>query len=147
MKNHVAAVGIAVILGAGLCMLPEQEPTEGGPEPLWVAVLGAAPHVVDSDAELRAAQRRIEQHGAIVQALCAQRLTLLEAAVCFDEIGRDCNHHRFFRGDSQIERVCRQVIHWTALQDPGVACQLEFQLEDILGASVGDVPDACHASR
>lgn len=134
MKNHMAALLATVIPGLGLWMLPERE---SGPESaglLWMTMTMPEEDARSAESEraLEAAHRRIEEHTAIIQAMCEHRLTLLQAVASFEEIGRGYNYHRFFRGHSNLERLCRQVIHWTALQDPVLACHLELQLGEIL---------------
>jgi hypothetical protein len=86
----------------------------------------------------------------VIEELLAERLTLFQAAACFDclnheppECAADCR--RFFPGDSDGEKSCRQVLAWASatLRERGdprreaVLARLEAQLTARLANSDG----------
>ena len=93
---------------------------------------------------------RIAAKNRVTAELIGGRLTLLEAAARFrdlNDIPEDCPdpYRQAFSGDSDGEKLCRQVIAWVAAElrgrsSPLVEC-LEAELQDLLGRGAIELPD------
>jgi hypothetical protein len=106
---------------------------------------------VELDARARGFIRRMERKGRVVEALLADRLTLLEAAACFGFLNHQPPEFRweYFRtlwpGDTDEERLCHEVIdlvHGVLLSstDRARAGKVRDRLHAELWQHLGDRP-------
>lgn len=128
----------ALILAFGLAVHQSEVPEVGldwGPLTLHEREIE-----IDLDGQLSAVLARIHERQEIVEQLVAGRMSLSEAAERFRELNRaerDC--HRLLPGNSEEEKLYRQVIHWVSHSSKALAAQFEGELEEILrGGSVDD---------
>src|SRR5262245_53250560 len=130
MKHCVAAPMLTAILGVALWLAPQRDSSLLELQIGWCTLTAAwqatNQELETLDIELDAAKPRIASKKAVIDELRAGRITLLEAAQQFQAL--ESASTRFFPGSSERERSCRQVIHWTAHQDPCLASCLEAEL-------------------
>jgi hypothetical protein len=102
--------------------------------------------------------QRIAAREQIVGALIRDEMTLPEAAACFRRLDRFRVENRpssfcYYKGDSDEERVCRQVIQYAALQFPEgpqrdeLVARLEYELAEELSGGGVRLPDSTPGHR
>jgi hypothetical protein len=134
----------------------------------WSEAAGRARNTVDSleavsnppdvVAVMRMVSRGVAAREQIVGSLIREEITLPEAAAYFRRLdqfrhGRLPSSFSHYPGDSDEERVCRQVIRYTAVQFPEgpqrdeVVARLEYELaEELCGGGVR-LPDSTPGRR
>jgi hypothetical protein len=84
------------------------------------------------DEKSQIVQGRLAARTKVVERLLAHQLTLIEAAAWFRELNDNppnlrCDYRNNYPGDSDGEKLCRQVIHWAEIHLNGTRTPSEVQ--------------------
>jgi hypothetical protein len=114
MARQLRLIGpsVIVLLCALAVVLPR---TEWARDPNSPGNLCTGPNEEqDAHAKLKGIQRRIAAKELIVRSLIDGQITLFEAAALFGDLNQGYPELRFLDapGDSEEEKLCRQVIRW-----------------------------------
>jgi hypothetical protein len=139
VKGVAVATAPALLLGGIFWAVSPAPDTGLSP---WNDLAEAQRRSESLDHALQDTARRLEAKEALARALAAGRVTLLEAAARLRDLDRgkpDFNWEEFrraFRGASDDERHCREVIKWVRMvnvvdtpQDEATARRLEAELQ------------------